>query len=323
MNKRKPMSETALRQINMLQLIPREPRRISTQELMTSLDAAGFKKVTLRTVQRDLNALSIYYPVVSDEREKPFGWSWKKDAPAFGLPALDPQTALTLKLAQNYLKLELPTATLDYLSPYFNAADNMLAEMGGKLAAWPDKVRVLPRGQPLLPPRIDLEVQRIVYQALMENRRAEVVYRKPAEVKDQIFEISPLGLVVRNQVVYIVCAIGETANTPYQLLLHRMQKAQLVDKPARQMEGFSLDEYVQKGGFGLPTGRKVRLEAIFTHLAGRHLLETPLNEDQESEILPDGLIRITATVMETEELQMWLRSFGDGVVDISMEAVAG
>jgi predicted DNA-binding transcriptional regulator YafY len=170
-----------------------------------------------------------------------------------------------------------------------------------------------------VPPVIDPDVQRIVYQALMENRRAEVVYRKPAEVDEKTFEISPLGLVVRNQVVYIVCAIGDVVEKPYQLILHRILKAQLLDKPARELEGFSLDEYIQQGGFGLPTGRKIRLEAVFTHLAGRHLLETALSKDQEAEILPDGRIRITATVMETEELNMWLRSFGDGVEIISME----
>jgi predicted DNA-binding transcriptional regulator YafY len=318
MNKRKLMSDTALRQINMLKLIPREPRKISAQDLVSGLVAAGFAEVTVRTVQRDLNALSAYFPLVSDGREKPYGWSWKRDAPAFGLPALDPQTALTLKLAQNYMNLELPTATLDYLSPYFKAADNLLSDLGGNLASWPDKVRVLPRGQPLLPPRIDLDVQRTVYQALMENRRVEVVYRKPADVNEKIYEISPLGLVVRNQIVYIVCAIGDTAQKPYQLLLNRIQKAQLLDKPTREIEGFSLDEYIQQGEFGLPTGRKVRLEAIFRHLSGRHLLETALSEDQESEILPDGRIRITATVMETEELMMWLRGFGDGV-EFSMD----
>jgi len=313
------MSETALRQIRMLQLIPREPSKINTADLVSKLSHAGFEEVTVRTVQRDLNNLAKHFPIWRDDRDITFGWYWRKHAPAFGLPALDPQTALTVKLAQNFLSLELPTATLDYLNPYFKAADKVLTEMGGNLATWPDKVRVLPRGQPLLPPRIDPDVQRIVYQALMENRRAEVVYRKPAEVKEQTFEISPLGLVVRNQIVYIVCAIGEKAKTPYQLVLHRIQKAQLLVKPAREIEGFSLDEYIQKGGFGLPTGRKVRLEAIFTHLAGRHLLETALSEDQESEILPDGHIRITATVMETEELKMWLRGFGDGVEIISMD----
>lgn len=312
------MSETAHRQIRMLQLIPREPWKISAPELVVRLSEAGFEEVTLRTVQRDLNAISKHFPIRSDEREKPFGWYWMKAAPAFGLPALDPQTALTLKLAQNYLNLELPTATLDYLSPYFKAADNVLAEMGGKLSSWPDKVRALPRGQPLLPPRIDGDVQRIVYQALMENRRVEVVYRKPAEISEQTFEISPLGLVVRNQVVYIVCTIGDYPKI-YQLVLHRMQKAQLLDKPAAVTEGFNLDNAIKQGEFGLPTGRKVRLEAIFTHLSGRHLLETALSEDQDAEILPDGRIRITATVMETEELKMWLRSFGEGVEIISME----
>jgi hypothetical protein len=116
------MSETAHRQIRMLQLIPREPWKISAPELVAKLSEAGFEEVTLRTVQRDLNAISKHFPIRSDDREKPFGWFWIKDAPAFGLPALDPQTALTLKLAQNYMNLELPTATLDYLSPYFKAA---------------------------------------------------------------------------------------------------------------------------------------------------------------------------------------------------------
>ena len=314
-------TSTSLRYLRLLQMIPREPYKITAQELAKKLSYTELGEVTERTVQRDLIKLKRGYRIWADVREKPYGWSWMKTEPVLSLPTLDPQTALTLKLAQNFLKLELPASTLNYLTPYFNSADKLLSEKGGKFAPWPDKVRVLPRGQPLLPPVIDPEVQRIVYQALMENRRAEVVYRKPAEVKEQIFEISPLGLVVRDLVVYIVCAIGETAKKPYQLLLHRIQKAQLLDKPAREIEGFSLDEYIQKGEFGLPTGRKVRLEAIFTHLAGRHLLEAALSEDQETEILPDGRIRITATVMETEELQMWLRGFGPGAEVISMEAM--
>ena len=321
MEYQKPMSETSIRQIHMLRLIPREPRKISSVELLEKLVAAGFDAVDKRTVQRDLVALSRHFPLVTDEREKPYGWSWAKDAPDFALPALDPQTALTLKLAEGYLSLELPSATLDYLNPYFKAANKLLADHGGALATWPDKVRVLPRGQPLLPPRIDPEVQRIVYQALMENRRVEVVYRKPAEVVEQTFEISPLGLVIRNQVVYVVCAIGEKEKA-YQLVLHRMQKAVLLDKPATVIKGFSLDEAIKQGEFGLPTGRKVRLEAVFTHLAGRHLLETPLSADQETEILPDGRIRVAATVMETEELMMWLRGFGEGVEIISKEEVS-
>jgi len=313
-------TSTSLRYLRMLQMIPREPYKITAQELAKKLSYAEFGEVSERTVQRDLNKLRKRYRIWSDEREKPYGWSWGKMEPVLNLPTLDPQTALTLKLAQNFLKLELPATTLDYLTPYFNAADKILAAEEGKFASWPDKVRVLPRGQPLLPPRIDLDIQRIVYQALMENRRVEVVYRTRADVNEKIFEISPLGLVVRNQIVYIVCAIGDTAQKPYQFLLHRIQKAQLLDKPTREIEGFSLDEFIQKGGLGLPTGRMVRLEAIFTYLAGWHLLETALSEDQESEILPDGHIRITATVMETEELMMWLRGFGDGV-KFSMEAV--
>lgn len=67
--------ETLLRQWVMLKNIPAAPKRVTAGELTDRLRAEGIA-VTVRTVQRDLVMLSSILPLCSNERGKPFGWSW-------------------------------------------------------------------------------------------------------------------------------------------------------------------------------------------------------------------------------------------------------
>ena len=80
----------------MLRCIPRYPRKVTARELMERIQSEGYS-ITKRTVERDLQAMSAIFPLVADEREKPYGWSWSVDAPSFDLPGLSPSQALTFK----------------------------------------------------------------------------------------------------------------------------------------------------------------------------------------------------------------------------------
>ena len=60
--------ETALRLIETLRLVPRHPKVITTQELRDRLAARGFE-VDIRTIQRNLNDLSRYFPICNDEKK--------------------------------------------------------------------------------------------------------------------------------------------------------------------------------------------------------------------------------------------------------------
>ena len=80
------MSDTILRQMNMLGLIPRFPEKTFTNKIKDELSDLGYE-TTIRTIQRDLIELSRSFPLVSDERSYPFGWSWKKDAKGYESPA--------------------------------------------------------------------------------------------------------------------------------------------------------------------------------------------------------------------------------------------
>jgi len=77
---RDAMNDTLLRQLFILQQIPRAPRKVDTRTLARALEARGLR-VTRRTLQRDVEKLSRAFPLVCADDTKPFGWSWRADAP--------------------------------------------------------------------------------------------------------------------------------------------------------------------------------------------------------------------------------------------------
>ncbi|MDD3609916.1 MAG: WYL domain-containing protein, partial [Halothiobacillaceae bacterium] len=275
--------------------------------------------INLRSIQRDLNKLSQVLPLVGDEH-KPQGWSWQADAAVFDVPGLDPQTALAFTLVEGYLTPLLPKSSLQYLKPYFHTSHGVLDAQGNGLSRWADKVRVLPKGQPLLPPKIDPDVQSVIYQALLEERRAKVTYhrQKGNEIKE--YEISPVALVLRDQTVYIVCTMWEYTEVR-QLVLHRMKSAELLDTPASKPEGFDLDEYIRAGEFGMPVGGGVLLEMKLSPRAARWLEETPLNYNQTWSLGEDGYRKVSVLVERTEELMAWLRGLGENLICADIDGV--
>jgi predicted DNA-binding transcriptional regulator YafY len=307
------MNDTLLRQWSMLREIPRHPRKIGTTEIVDRLQRAGYK-TTQRTVQRDLIKLSGVLPLLADNT-KPQGWSWEANVPQLDLPALEPQAALVFHLTEKHLKSVLPATTIDYLAPWFKMAEGVLDSHGNGLSAWRNKVRVLSSGQPLRPPVINSTVQTTVTQALLQERQLAVTYCPRGDKGDKNYIAHPLGLVVRENVLYLVCTLRDYENT-MQLVLHRINKAEILDEPARRLKGFDLDKYIEEGEFGWPTvrGKKIKLMADFTKPAAKTIIECPLSGDQKVEMIDEKTVRISATIPDTRELQYWLMSFGDRVI---------
>jgi predicted DNA-binding transcriptional regulator YafY len=302
------MNDTLLRQWSMLREIPRFPKRISTAALVERLGSAGYP-TTQRTVQRDLNKLSNVLPLLSDDA-KPQGWSWRADAQQLDLPSLEPQAALVFHLAEKYLQALLPASTTDYLAPWFKMAHQVLDNQGNGLSAWRKKVRVLPPGQPLHPPVMQPGVQDLVTQALLQEKRLWVRYR-PRNQEDKEYKANPLGLVVRDHVIYLVCTLRDYDDVKL-LALHRIHKADLLDEPARRLKGFDLDRYIKEGKLGWPVedGKKIKLVANFAKDAALTFIERPLDLNQTVEDIDENTVRLTAEVMNTRELRTWLLGFG-------------
>ncbi len=307
------MSDTLMRQWQMLRLIPRHPRKISTAELMQHLADEGFD-TTQRTIQRDLMRLSAIYPLACDERSKPFGWSWMADAEVMDIPGMDSHTALAFWLAGEHLVPMLPRTTLRRMQPHFTTAAHVLDAIAADRGApaWRGKVRVLHRGPKLKAPAVAEDIQDAVYEALLHNRRLTVTYNPRWQEREKEYEINPLGLVLKDGIIYLVCSMWDYPDIRL-LTLHRMRRATLLDAPATAPDGFDLDAYIAAGELDYALGGPVCLKALFTEGAAFHLEERPLSEDQTMKAQEDGRMLVTATVADTAELRWWLLGFGDQV----------
>jgi len=307
--------QSLLRQWHMLRMVPRAPARISAKELCERLCAADFS-VTKRTVERDLKELSEVFPIVVDSRDRPFGWSWLRDASSFDLPGLTVPEALTLTLVEQHLRHHLPPITVDALHPHFRSAARTLAAVGDAAPsrAWLDKVRSVPPQQPLLPPRMDEECQRNVYLALMQDLQLKLHYRKRDADRPTVYaSVHPLAVVQRGGLVYLTCMFDRYDDVR-TIALHRVQQAEVLYEPARRKPGFDIDAYIASGQFGVIAGAPVNLRASFTRAAGEHLFETPLSADQVLTSDAGGRLHLAATMPNTRALVWWLLGFGDGVV---------
>lgn len=317
MSKRPESIETTRLAIELMRRIPRG-RKISAVELHEQITNAGLQR-DLRSIQRQLEMLSKYFEIERDDRNKPYGYSWKQASKGLGLPILSEQESLLLMLAQQHLKGLLPASLMQSLDGFFvQARNNLNTPDNAKLAhEWLSKVRVVSTTQPLLPPKIQPGVFEAVSDALYRNQWLKVDYINSGG-KNTKAEVMPLGLAHQGPCLYLVCRYRGFADER-SLALHRMQSAEASTLTFERPPDFDLQKYEQDGRFLFGEGKRIRLKFRINQDAGKHLRESPLSSDQKVRVIGDQL-EITATVVDSAVLERWLRGFGDDVSGVSKKA---
>lgn len=297
------------RQWLILKMFP--PRgKISTTTIRDRLSTEFGIETSLRTIQRDLLSLeSNEFPLDCDGNN-PAGWSWRKDAPAFGISNMDPVTALTFKLAEKHLEKMFPRGAMTALEPYFRAANERIKVTAeSTLSRWPDKVKVVSRNLPMLYPRIADDIMDMVYAAVLDEHRFNATYRTiGGAIKE--YNVNPLGMVFVEGVTYLVATLNMHDN-PVLLLLHRFQEIKPTDIPVTVPDGFSLEEYSHELSF--PIGEDIKLKVMFFKQDDiDRLRETPISDDQKITEKKGGW-QLQATIGNSYQLRWWLRGYGDRV----------
>lgn len=304
------MSRTLRRYLSLLHHIPGEGRRIGTDRLISIL-AGEDLSVTARTVQRDLEALQTEFPTLCcDDRHKPYGWYWRRGATPLGIPTLGLSAALTHELIHKHLSAVLPRTLVRALKPSFDHARKTLKDNPDtRLARWSRSVRALPTGLPKQAPEVRLPVMETVYEALYSGGRFEADYRKPGHEGTRKYEVSPLGLVLRDGRVTVVCTFWDYTEVNH-LSLHRIVAARNVDKAVRAPRGFNLDKHIRSGQLGFLVGPPLTLKARIQVAMAERLEDTPIGEEQSLGPVKDGWCRLESRVHDSMELRGWLRSLG-------------
>ena len=319
MSKRPDTLQTVLVALELMRRIPRIGK-ITAQELHSQLAETEVAR-TERTIQRQLEMLAGYFKEIEyDNRSKPYGYQWSKKSSGMALSKLTEQESLIFMLAEQHLKSLLPANLMKSMEGFFSQAHKILAPHTNakREREWLSKVRVVSTTQPLLPPKIDVHVFEQVSNALYANLWLAVKYEN-AEGKITEADVMPLGLAQQGTRLYLVCRFRDY-NNERCLALNRFQSAQASTINFVRPKDFSLEQFDDDGRFGYGKGKRIKLTMVIEKKAGKHLLESRLSEDQTVKEL-DDTYQITATVVETAQLDWWLRGFGDTLHSVSKRKV--
>lgn len=303
------MPDLVLRHLEMLKLIPHSPPGISTLELENDLSELGFD-VSRRTIQRDLDKLSLVFPLICQQDGKTNLWQFTlREAHHLFLPGMDHRTALTLKLAEEHLKPFIPQQLMCFLAPLFPEADKTLQQHPSRLNKWLDKTRSMSLGLPRIAPKICGQVWDVISSAVVDEQQCYVTYHSQNNQAPKSYKISPLGIVIRGSVTYLL-AVYDGYSDIRQMAMHRFESAKALPEDAFSPEHFDIDNYIEEGHFGILLEENlIRLKLSVSPSLARLLVEAPLAEDQivnES----DTDIHLTCTIPESADLYKWLLSHG-------------
>lgn len=298
-----------------LELLRRIPRghKVTVAELHSQLEAAGFDRDE-RSIQRMLKSLSERYDIDRDDRSPPYGYSWKAQSQGFIVPGLNRQESLLLTLAEQHLRPLLPPSVMKAMDGFFKQARaNLAPHQNAELEKqWLHKVRVVSETQPLLPPKLADGVLDAVTAALYANHWLDLDYTNQKDER-KTHRVMPLGLAQQGPRIYLVCRF-EGYDNQRILALHRIHTA--TDSGLRFVRpDFDLASYEDEGHFAVGNGERIRLQFEIDNAPGRHLLESPLSEDQFVIQGPESY-DISATVQQTLLLDRWLNSFGSQIRNI-------
>ncbi|GKW48603.1 helix-turn-helix transcriptional regulator [Halomonas sp. NCCP-2165] len=313
--------DTLFRYLTLLQLIPRSPGRISTPVLLEKLHERGFQ-IDTRSLQRDLrDKLALHFPLSCDDSQRPYRWYFDRDFHC-SLPALDVPSALTLVLAEEYLKGLLPPVVVGQLTPQFRDARQLLDDLQANgLSQWARRVRAIPNGKALLPAPLAAATWQTVTQALLEQRALDVSYLSRSAEEEKRFTLHPQGLVSRHSVTYLLATVNDYTDIR-QFALHRIDEATLSETVWREASGFDLDDYIRGGAFGYrQSPEDVTLIADVAPQVAWLLTETPLAAEQRLDPMPGSdWQRLTAKVPDDQQTLWWLMGMGSNVEVLAPEA---
>ena len=302
---------TISRQWELLKHLPKRESGITVTELRGRLESSGFR-VSRRTVERDLNDLSLVFPLLSNDSVTPCVWYWTPGVNV-ELQGITLTEALSLAMVEDAIRPLLPASMLGVLAPRFDHARQKLKslEEDNGAARWMGKVASVHPDLTVQAPNIDPQLLETLQKSLIEERQVRCQYYSAHTDKLSQMTLNPLAMVRRGFVTYLI-ATANAFTDVRQFAMHRFRQVELLDNAIHLSDGFNLREYLASDALQFGKPEKIQFQAWVTELHARLIRETPLSSDMTLEKIDDGY-RVRATLSNTWELQWWVLSQGDAL----------
>jgi predicted DNA-binding transcriptional regulator YafY len=333
-NQQKTSGATLMRQWRLYQTLPKGPPGVTVTELLAELQEHF--QVERRTIERDLEMLSLVLQVGCNDKGKPFGWyrTESDKRPPMSLPE-----ALLLHLAEPELSNLLPGMLRPLLAAGLAEAAEQLQE-NAKSKRWQlnEKLAFVPTPQLQQAPVIDAEVLSTVQSALMEDFCVEIDYQSPyrlptaaatenaateSAAKQAIkttskYLLHPLALIQNGMQLYLVAIVDGYSDTRL-FAMQRISAAQVTKKPAERPADFKLQPYLSSGALQFvsepaPFTLCARVDTTLANLLAEAPLGTQMHLEQAVE---PGWWQLTTSISDSWNLRLWLQSQGSRVEVLS------
>lgn len=303
---------TLSRQWELLRQLPSRSPGITTAELVVRLKDAGFS-ISKRSIERDLNELSLIFPLERNDRSIPYGWYWAANA-CVELRGLSVSEALSLALVEEAVRPLLPGSMLKGLDARFSHARQKLETLSSenKAARWLDKVASVRPDMNMQAPEVPDSILETVQKALLEEHQLQCQYYSAHSDRTVELTLNPLALIQRGQVAYLI-ATAHPFTDIRQYAVHRFRQAHVLETAAEGLDSFDLQHYLRSDALQFGSAEKIELQAWISSNLARLVRETPLSSDMQLTLLDDGH-RLTATVSNSWSLRWWLLSQGNDLI---------
>lgn len=309
-------ANTLLRQQTLLKFIPANAG-IKSADLLSKLKSEGFE-VTQRTLQRDLEVLSQYFPIYSETDKKPYLWRWSGlGINRTHIDSISLTDALSLMLVEKSLQQLLPPAMQRHLQHNFEHSRQLLNTLkDDDNAQWFDKVASVMPDSGFKPPSIDESLLTEIQGALLKDQTIVVRYLAAKNTSAAEYSLMPLALVQRGHVLYVIAQdITKGANTAQikRFAMHRFQTVTRIHEQGIRPQNFNLQQYLQDGAMQFGNGDKLALKAKVSEELAFILNESPMSDDMKINQSEDGSYQLSATVINGWQLNWWLRGQGANI----------
>jgi predicted DNA-binding transcriptional regulator YafY len=311
-----PKKDAMLRNWEMLKLIPARAPGKTARALRDELEARGYD-VSKKTVERDLGNLSTIFPIIANERSKPYQWHWMPNASP-GLPGVAVTEAMSLVLAEGVLVGLMHKSLLTPLQGRLDAAKRLLAEAkaSNSKTAWVERIRSVPREFMLRPPSISPPVIEGVQDAVLGERQIEIDYRSLKDTTASWRTVNPRALLLKGSVMYLLAdnlspEKPASEATVKQYALHRIRATRPSITPIVP-RAFNLNRYINALEHEVGPRRATRVRLKVSEDLAKILRETPLATQQRIKTVGDAIV-VEAAVRDTPALRKWILGHGPAV----------
>jgi len=161
------------------------------------------------------------------------------------------------------------------------------------------------------------DIVRTIIQCILNRRKMEVKYQPLSSRTDnpEPFILKPYSLVVHQNVLYL---LGEDENNNIKTYsIDRFKSVRKLSEEFHRRPNFNpsmhLNDYI--GIIG--DGERCKFEIIFRDNPALHkiLRERMWFRDQSFEMMPDGRLKMTFTSCKSIELDRWINSWGEDIVE--------